>query len=1699
MNQLFTDRRLIMVAVALTLSVAAIVMNGSFSAAAGADDMASESIGGANTEELTGVPGSSVPVQAGDLPPGPVSQQPVETERTPGTETVSAQPEQSRSSETPAPQTIPVSQSSEKAGQDENGGKERASTSEESLSEEKGANAQGLLKQAAELEKNGKHAGALAKYASALKMASDSKDQKLAAAALRGAAKASFSLGKDKDALAYVNRSITINQSLKNAKERSLDLILCGRILIAQANHAAALESFQDAAKILPVSEATELPGLLEDTASCLLRLNRPSEALAALNRALPLSAKQGNEAESARLNLFAGDIHVSRADYATARTHYKKAEKIYRDLKQKKELGETLFRCAYLDQMLGDVKSAQEAVEEGQGLLAGETDTRIAALPLLVKGMKAHREGNIIQALKDLSSALNGYEAAGDAVMAARVRLNLGNLQLDRSRFKSALELGGQALEVFRKQSIPGGEAAALLLIGEVYFRQGFVQKSLEYVQEASNLTRKINDRNQMVLSRCRLAEIHDGLGNTETVPKVLKEAVEEAKAGVNRRTRAELRLALARFRLSKEDTDKALFEAGEARKDFEESDDRRGMADCDHLMGLAHGLRGERDKAFELLQRALGEHSAAWDRFGEGRDLTALGVHFKSIGDQEKALEYFGKALEIRQGIDDRRGVAANLANIGNVLRRRHEVSEAQSKLEQALATYRELSDKRGEADTLTNLGHVDAARGISSAALEKLGQALKLHREIQDTRGIATDLASMGKLYLARGDLAHAQSSLEEAVRINKHIRNPGGEVAILAELAMLQRAKGNSSAALSVLNKALELARQTKDEQAVASINLKTATILEDSGDYPKALSLLDQTLAAMRQQGDRKGELWALSGIGVIQAKTEDYENALKNLHEALKLRNELGLSPSQFRDLDFYLGEIYEGFRDLDLALEHYHRALSLAQTPGNETVLGLIYDRIGNIYYRMEEYSRAKDFLDDALRLSAETRNVAMRKSQLIRMGDIASKLGDSEGALKYQKSALDLSRESHDQQTEARILTRIGTLYQTLGRPNTALEHYQEALEIHTKLGNRRGLNENLLQIALVSSTLGDADSAVKDLKRAFDIAQSSEDRSMLWKAYFIMGRTLEAKQSPGEALEAYRKALDVLERIETEVVADSDEEDFIFGGKTALFETTLRVLMRLAKKDPGGAYDSQALKIAEKLKAGEFETTLSRINVESFSDLPPELLVREKSLRLTLTRLNAHLEQERSRVNPDQAQIKKLLDERTAKENTFKQLKELLLKEFPAYAELRYARPILLDQIQKAVIDPDEAIFEYIVTRSRTYLFAIDNNRLHTYTTDYSGQELEKDVEILTRPLHRAEAQASWDPSVAHRLYSRLIKPLEYFIVGKKTVVIVPHGPLAGLPFEILVDSPAHAGKRFWSATDRPSHLVEKYAFCYEPSLSVLSQVRTRKRTRNPGWNLVAFGDAIYSDASKNRELNPGAEKLMSSMNLTADATRGEELRPLPGARKEISEIVKIMGGPHQAYLGEQATESLFKKADLSRYAYIHLATHGVLLGGGKHQQQPAIIFSLYGDKGNDGFLQLGEAFGLRLNSDLVVLSSCLTPAKSARAEGYGLMGLARAFLFAGTNSVILSAWQVNDDSTPRLFIEMYRDLKDGSKAEALREAKLTLLKNSGTSHPYYWGPFVLVGDWHVKLHPSLNTVNVQNAGFKGRSAWRRLLNM
>jgi CHAT domain-containing protein len=165
----------------------------------------------------------------------------------------------------------------------------------------------------------------------------------------------------------------------------------------------------------------------------------------------------------------------------------------------------------------------------------------------------------------------------------------------------------------------------------------------------------------------------------------------------------------------------------------------------------------------------------------------------------------------------------------------------------------------------------------------------------------------------------------------------------------------------------------------------------------------------------------------------------------------------------------------------------------------------------------------------------------------------------------------------------------------------------------------------------------------------------------------------------------------------------------------------------------------------------------------------------------------------------------------------------------------------------------------------------------------------------------------------------------------------------------------------------------------------------------------------------------------------------------------------------------WLDLDANEDNLTARDISKYRIIHVATHGLL--NAERPQFTGVVLSLVGNKSQDGFLRTEEVFNLRLGAPLVVLSACETGLGKEK-RGEGVMGLTRAFMYAGAPTVGVSLWSVADKSTADLMTDFYRRLLasgDVTASGALREAQLSMISGKKYSAPFYWAPFVLVGDW------------------------------
>ena len=264
------------------------------------------------------------------------------------------------------------------------------------------------------------------------------------------------------------------------------------------------------------------------------------------------------------------------------------------------------------------------------------------------------------------------------------------------------------------------------------------------------------------------------------------------------------------------------------------------------------------------------------------------------------------------------------------------------------------------------------------------------------------------------------------------------------------------------------------------------------------------------------------------------------------------------------------------------------------------------------------------------------------------------------------------------------------------------------------------------------------------------------------------------------------------------------------------------------------------------------------------------------------------------------------------------------------------------------------------------------------------------------------------------------------------------MIPHDVLWRLPFHVLVD-PARR------------HVLERMPLFYSSSIRTLS-ITTQRPAEDEGLGqLLAFGNPALSPAMTRQALA-----------FQRDASVG----PLPHAEQEVEAIRRLYGGKDvKVLVGAAANEGTFK-GEATRYRILHIAAHGVF-----DERAPmfsALLLAAPEGGSEDGFLEAREIADLSLRADVVVLSAC-DSARGRYGAGEGLIGMTWALQTAGCPTAVVSQWKAASEPTARLMIAFHRELLSGaSKPDALRRAALQLLHDRVTAHPFYWAPFIVVGE-------------------------------
>lgn len=423
----------------------------------------------------------------------------------------------------------------------------------------------------------------------------------------------------------------------------------------------------------------------------------------------------------------------------------------------------------------------------------------------------------------------------------------------------------------------------------------------------------------------------------------------------------------------------------------------------------------------------------------------------------------------------------------------------------------------------------------------------------------------------------------------------------------------------------------------------------------------------------------------------------------------------------------------------------------------------------------------------------------------------------------------------------------------------------------------------------------------------------------------------------------------------------------------------------------------------------------------------------------------------------------------------------------RSYPDYAELISPKPLTVAEVQR-LLKPDEALLVVLVNDEATYVWGVTRQAVSwARAAGYGTADVGVDVFRLRQHLMGGEnAPAAYDRDLAFKVYDRLVRPVERVFQGKTTLIAVTGGALASLPLGVLVTSPSADAADGW--------LIDRYALASLPAVSSLRALRCLRTSVRPEGcpfapkatsrpqitparlDLVGFGaPAGLGPPEPLRGGNhlPGAQGVFRGG--LAEPAELRKLASLPGSEAELKAL-KARFPAGIVLMGADATESAVKglhREDLARSRYVIFSTHGLMAGQLMGSAEPGLVLTppKTATEVDDGFLTASEAAQLRLSADFVVLSACNTAASDGSPGGQGLSGLARAFLYAGARSVLVSHWEVSDDATVELIKAMFDNIEGrdlGARARALQHAALKVRGDSRFADPGYWGAFTLVGE-------------------------------
>jgi CHAT domain-containing protein/Tfp pilus assembly protein PilF len=945
-----------------------------------------------------------------------------------------------------------------------------------------------------------------------------------------------------------------------------------------------------------------------------------------------------------------------------------------------------------------------------------------------------------------------------------------------------------------------------------------------------------------------------------------------------------------------------------------------------------------------------------------------------------------------------------------------------------------------------------------------LEALARSFGARSEASQPARAAAEFG-LGYIYHFLGKADTAIPHLNNAIQLDPNLLEP-------RYVLFLIHQERDTEKALTACDAILERATASGDLEWRERTSGFMGSIYADLGEAGKAQEYFEQSLQIAREIGDRIGEQAYLAHVGVVYSTLGKHSQALIAYEQALKIARELGDRLSEGRDIGL-IGDVHSELGNYAKAVYAYLQAVTIAKSVNDRPSEAHQLASLGSIYALLGDDARALETVRTAFAIAREINDPWMETRFLQILGYIHEESGRQAEAMEVYEQALAIARKAGDRIGEATQLADLARVQARSGDSHRALAHYEQSLKIARGVGAITVEGAALNGLGEVRQRMGQHGQAELDHRKALAIGEQTRMPRIIWQANAGLAATLEKQGRRAEAIGHYRQAVESIERVRGKLEVAEEKAGF-FENKIEVYKSLIGLLIASAEKEPQKQYAAEAFHFVERARARAFLDLMAESKLGASRGVDPELLSRQQAIQSRIARIQSNLIKQYSEEKPPARETVRPLEvELERADDDYQDLRREIRRRHPRYGDLRYPEPARLEEVQRLLGD-NKLLLEYSLGQQASHLFAVTNKECIVARLP-SAQTITDRVrrlrEAIARPDRRAVSSYVTD---ARWLYQELIRPASKLAAGKQEVVIVADGILHYLPFEVLL-GPAGTAQPQAEMSKLP-YLITEHAISYVSSASVMiSLLRDRDEKPASPKRFLAYADASY-------EYEPAlrTDRQTSILRGGIDDGSLSRLERLRHSRREVEGIAQLY--PRQSadlFLGDQATEENVKaQGRLGDYSTIHFAVHGLL-----NEQKPqfsGLVLKLpqVSRQGKptappdshltveDGLLQVYEIFNLTLNADLVVLSACET-GLGKEDKGEGLVGLTRAFLYAGSSSVIVSLWKVTDASTAELMIRFHQHLRDTGKAEALRRTQLELIRQARYSHPYYWAPFVLVG--------------------------------